>query len=95
MGRINQRGFALFGDLSIQQAQSIITKTGFMLRIKQVASSETPMKSHHANPKIHPVIHAHKNTTLDPGEEVIKAINYGGEVGLFCTLVSGSTVQYS
>jgi hypothetical protein len=33
-GRINQRGFALFGDLSNLQAQSVITKTGFTLWIK-------------------------------------------------------------
>jgi hypothetical protein len=33
-GRINQRGFALFGDLSIPQAQSVITKTGFTLWMK-------------------------------------------------------------
>jgi hypothetical protein len=63
MGRINRRGFALFGDLSIPRAQSVITKTGFTLQMKYVTSSGTPAKSHHANPKIRPVIHAHKNTT--------------------------------
>jgi hypothetical protein len=33
-GWINQRGFALFGDLYVPRAQSVITETGFTLQIK-------------------------------------------------------------